>query len=146
MDSDSNSDDAPPYKLKVILGGCEVIIQRANSESSLPGSHVILEAIETLIESADISFWTKFDDELTPEEFFANVLSRLAMAWKAYRDWDERDYKQLTPHELLTEMLAELREGNHLPERLPYAAESDEDEDLEDVDGDNDSRSRDGVN
>ena len=113
---------------------------------SLSGSHVILKAIETLIESADISFWTKFDDELTPEEFFANVLSRLAMAWKTYRDWDERDYKQLTPHELLTEMLAELREGNHLPERLPYAAESDEDEDLEDVDGDNDSGSRDGLN
>ena len=138
MNSDSSSDDTLPFKHKVAFGGCEVIIQRADSKRSLPGSHVILEAIETLIECADISFWIKFDDELTPEEFFASVLTRLAMAWKGYRDWDERDYKQLTPHELLTEMLEELSEGHHLPERLPYAADSDEDEDLEDVNGDND--------
>lgn len=116
-------------KMRIVSGGCDIIVQAANSESSFPDSHIILEVIETLIEFADLSFWEKFEGQVTPDEFFSAVLIRLARAWKAHAHWDERDPPNLIHvRRTLTEMLEELADGGHLPEQMDLPVE-DEDQD-----------------
>lgn len=55
------------------------------------GSHLLTEAIEHLIEEADLGFWMKREDEVQPEEFWTRILRAVVTSIRV--DYPELDYK-----------------------------------------------------
>lgn len=118
-----NSDGALKY---------ELIVHDSAAESSFPDSHVYLEVLESLIVNADLTFWEKFDGQVSANEYFSTVLTALIKAWVYYGRWNGVESEGLIHvHQELNYMLSELKRGGHLPETVDNPPDEETDEGAE---------------